>query len=181
MKIAIALSIALLLLFGCASVPQSKYDELKTSCELDKKNAADALSFEKSKSTDFKRQASDCAISKQGVETLLSSKNAECESLVNCSKTMAQARIKTTAIASYNKAVKLYSAVYGPGMIPNSANIRTAEEYVLSLNDPPLYTAWLNIRKCQGITDCESAKSKFLGLINSTTTRLSIEIAEIVK
>lgn len=171
----------LLLLFGCASVPQYRYDELKSACDAEIAACNADIAKEQSKAGTLGQKASDCIVAKQGAEALLASKDAECANYRKDSAILVSAREKTAEIARYNLAISYYNEVYGPGKIPNTQKLHTMEEHLLSLNDQLLYSQWVAVMKCQGVSDCADSKAKFLNMINSTTTGLALEIAGLVK
>ena len=172
---------ALLLLSGCASVPQYRYDELKSACDAEIAACNADIAKEQAKSGTFEQKASDCVVAKQGLEALLARKDAECANYRKDSGILVAAREKTAEMARYNLTISYYNEIYGAGKIPNTQKLRTMENHLLLLNDQPLYAQWVAVMKCQGVSDCADSKAKFLGMINSSTTGLALEIADMVK
>ena len=182
MKILLALAAAVaLLLFGCTGVPQGSYDGLKASCEQDKALSAQDLASEKAKTVECKTQLADCANAKQAAENILAAKDAECAPLVNSASVLKDARGRVAVIEKYRNATAIYNDAYGEGKVANTAKLNKIENYVLSLNDPPLYAYWRSVRTCASISECADSKAKFLGSINETINTVAIEVVGIVK
>ncbi len=170
-----------LLLSGCIGVPQDKYDALKLSCDQQQKDAAGALAAEKAKSAQLNGKLSDCTVAKQGAESLLSTRSAECEALKNDSTVLKAAREKTALIATYRTATQYYNDAYGPGNIPNTYKYNRMDSLLNGLPDKTLYYLWMDVKGCQGIVACDAAKDKFTSTINSSITALSLQIADMVR
>ena len=174
--------VSLALLFGCAGsgVTQEKYDSLSASCSKAKNDSAAALSAEVAKTSAANARLSTCTEEKQSLETLLTVREQENEALRAEAAVLAKARVKTDLAGQYNLTVAYYLEAYGPGKVPNTARLKKIDTQVNSLNDSALKSLWLNVKNCQGISDCDSAKAKFIPYIDGRMTALKLEAAAIV-
>jgi len=181
-NIALIAVVSLVLLFGCtgSSVPQEKYDALAASCSKAKNDSAAALSAEVAKTGAATARYSSCVDEKQSLESLLAVREQEKEALGAQAAILANAREKTALAAQYNVTIGYYLEAYGPGKVPNTARLRKIDAQVASLNDNSLAVAWQDVRSCQTITECDTAKAKFIPYINGMMATLYLEAAAIV-
>ncbi|MFA4982760.1 MAG: hypothetical protein WC588_00945 [Candidatus Micrarchaeia archaeon] len=181
MKLAIALVAALCLLFGCTGVTQEKYDSLLKSCEQEKGALLESAALEKSKAAEAGAALSRCNSDKSALQTVVASKDSELLSLQEGADAIAAARLKTDKIGQYELALSYYLEAYGEGKIPNTPKLNRIDSQVRSLSDSAFLAAWLSVRNCDGITDCQAAKQDFTGMISSRIDELSKEVVEIVR
>jgi len=181
-NIALIAIVSLALLFGCAGsgVPQEKYDSLSASCSKAKNDSAAALSDEASRTSLANARLSTCTGEKQSLETLLTVREQENEALRAEAAVLAKARAKIAIAEQYDLAEEYYLEAYGPGKLPNTVRLKKIDTQVDSLNDSALRSLWLNVKNCQGITDCDNAKAKFIPYIDGRITALKLEAAAIV-
>jgi hypothetical protein len=174
--------VSLALLFGCTGngVPQEKYDELAANCNKAKTDAASALAAEIAKTGSANAKISSCIDEKQSLESLLSMREQENGALRAETAVLEDARVKTGLAAQYNLTIGYYLESYGPGKLPNTVRLRKIESQVNMLNDSTLKALWAGVKNCQGITDCDDAKAKFIPYIDSRITALKLEAATIV-
>jgi len=181
-NIALIAVVSLALLFGCAgsSVPQEKYDALAASCSKAKNESAASLSSQIAKTNDANSQLSSCTAQRQSLEAAQSVMERQNSELQAQADVLAAARVKTDMMGQYALAQQYYLDAYGPDKIINSARLRRIEAQVALLGDAGLSTAWYNVRDCQTITECGTAKAKFLPYISNRTNELAVEVAAIV-
>ncbi len=179
--LAFALVAALVLLFGCIGVPQEKYDALKASCDSDKAALSSSLEKEQSQNALLGKNLDKCNAERAADGQMISDRDSQIASLNADEAVLLAARAKADKIGQYQLALTYYNDAFGPGKIANTVRLNRIEAQVSSLSDPALYTIWKSVRNCQGITDCESARSKFTSAINSTISSLALQIVDVVK
>ena len=174
--------VSLALLFGCAGsgVPQEKYDELSASCSRAKSDASSALSAETAKTSSATARLSACIGEKQSLESLVEVRERENGALRAEEAVLAKARAKMDLAAQYNATAGYYLDAFGPGKVPNTARIRKIDEQATLLHDSALSALWQDVKACQGITGCDTAKAKMVPYIEGRATALMLEAAAIV-
>jgi hypothetical protein len=181
MKAVLALIASFILLYGCTSgVPQEKYDELASSCQKASDDAALALNSEIAKTSSAKEQLSSCTIGKQSLQSLLSVKEQENDILKQKVLVLDAARAKTDLMAQYDLVAEYYLDAFGPGKVPNNARMKKIDDQVASLGDSGLYDAWVAIKNCQSVSECDLSKAAIIPYIEAQKEKLAIEAASIV-
>lgn len=170
------------LLYGCtgSGVTQEKYDALSASCAKAKADDASALATEVAKTAAANARLSTCTAEKQSLDALLSMREQENEALGAEAAVLARARARTDLAAQYNITEAYYLEAFGPGKLPNTARLKKIDTQVASLNDSALLALWKSVKNCQGISDCDNAKAKFIPYIAGRITTLRLEAAAIV-
>jgi hypothetical protein len=181
MRAIIALIAAFALLYGCtASVPQEKYDALAATCQKASDDAAIALNSEVAKSSSASSQLSACSAEKRSLESLLAVKERENDLLKADAAVLDAARVKTNLMAQYDLAMEYYLDAFGPGKVPNNARMNKIDAQVASLSDSGLAAAWLAVKNCQSVSECDNAKAAIIPYVEAQKEKLAIEAASIV-
>jgi|GEM_PF-1169647 len=180
MKSAIGMLAALLLLYGCAGVPQERYDALEMACAQERSALNENLALKISDANASRLRYEKCLSEKTATETLLNQLDLQCADALKDTAILAQARMKTAKIEQYNLVLTYYDDAYGPGKIPNTPKINRIENQIASLSDVPLYNSWLAAKNCDSIGGCNTAKQNFKNMISTRVDVLEKEVVGVI-
>ena len=167
-------------LFGSGGASQEKYDALTSLCEKEKAGLGAECEDARAASSALEAKAAECEEKRSVAESLVASQQRQMGALQSDSDALSEIVAMGNRTGPYALALEYYNDAFGEGKVPNTAKINRIEAQTRTLG-PDEYALWRGVINCEGLSDCESAKKKFVSSLEGKIAALEHELAAFVQ
>ncbi|MEM4554659.1 MAG: hypothetical protein QXT25_02305 [Candidatus Anstonellaceae archaeon] len=178
---AAVLIVASLLVAGCLTDAESKYDEIKKGYESQIMALNEKLAQQESKIFSLEARIAECAAAKEGMQTKLNALDAELGKARKEGEILEATKSKVNEMELLNELEIYYNQTYGPKGVPNTYRLKKIEELVSSISFEKISQAWAVLKSCSNMIECERARLAFADAISQRQCAIGQEIVEMLK